>query len=564
MANDDAVDVTPVDVTPVDVTPVDVTPDPAAGAAGPERTARPPRPAPPLRERARDVVGRLRAPSLQTSLLGILVVAVAVAVAMAGAASVVILRAYLTDQIDDQLERSLGSLLREPGRLEQAYQQSQFTGRNTSALPSDYVIQVGMESSSQPYTLVGETAQTEKDIPRLRTAAANRTQADYYVATSENGAHWRAVTAPVPNTQLTVSVALPMTGIESAVRRLLVIVLGAGLVVVALGGVLGRWAIRRAFVPLREMEDSAVAIGDGDLARRVPAGSPSTEVGRLGAALNGMLAQIERAFRARETSEARTRRFAADASHELRTPVTAIRGFAELYRQGAVKDPDDVARVMKRIEDEATRMGSLVEDLLLLARLDERRPAKLEEVDLAVLAGDAVHDARAMDRDRTISLIGVLPGTGPRPALVTGDNNRLRQVLTNLVANALRHTPAGTPVEVAVGVYPHATGDFALLEVRDHGGGIAAEDAERVFERFYRVDASRQRGKGGGSGLGLSIVAAVVEQHGGRVDIVPTPGGGATFRVSLPLRAGTGGEDDAATAPPGFLPPGGSTEVIDS
>jgi two-component system OmpR family sensor kinase len=203
---------------------------------------------------------------------------------------------------------------------------------------------------------------------------------------------------------------------------------------------------------------------------------------------------------------------------------------------------------MRRIEDEATRMGGLVEDLLLLARLDERRPARSEPVDLAVLAGDAVHDVRGLDPERPVRLTGLQPGTGPVPTVVVGDEGGLRQVVTNLVANAVRHTPDGTPVEVAVGVEPAsqaaagdgnaaAAGDrpCAVLEVRDHGAGLPPDEAGKIFERFYRVDSSRRRGNGGGSGLGLSIVSAVTAAHGGTVDVRTTPGGGATFRVALPL-----------------------------
>jgi two-component system OmpR family sensor kinase len=265
-----------------------------------------------------------------------------------------------------------------------------------------------------------------------------------------------------------------------------------------------------------------------------------------------MLAQIESAFRARQASEAaarasedRMRRFVADASHELRTPLTSIRGFAELYRHGAVPQ-DEVPRTMRRIEDEATRMGGLVEDLLMLARLDERRPARAEPVDLAVLAGDAVHDVRGLDPDRPVRLTGLQPGSGPVPAVVVGDEGGLRQVVTNLVANAVRHTPAGTPVEVAVGVEPasEGVGPRAVLEVRDHGPGLPDEEAGRIFERFYRVDSSRRRGTGGGSGLGLSIVSAVTAAHGGTVGVRTTPGGGATFRVALPSTGDPARDDD--------------------
>ncbi|MFN8077688.1 MAG: HAMP domain-containing sensor histidine kinase [Kineosporiaceae bacterium] len=553
MAEREPVDVTP---QPVDVTPqaVDVTPEPVDVTAGaPAATGGPP-PAP--WTRALDGLGRL---SLQTRLLAVLVVMLVSCVGLAGMATQIVITRYLDDQADADLLASARMLSGNPQRLNRMIQQTY-----SPEIPSLYYVVVTLDASpteGRPNRAPDDEVSGEQaDVPSFP-AMTSRQARDLGPRirsfTAPGGTHWRAVTLPVSGNAAVVTVAVPRGDVESTADRLRLLVVISGLMVVALGALLGRWAIGRSFRPLREMEDTAAAIAAGDLSRRVPHRAPSTEVGRLGAALNGMLAQIERAFHAREASESRTRRFAADASHELRTPVTAIRGFAELYRQGAVKDPDDVARVMRRIEDEATRMGSLVEDLLLLARLDERRPAKLEEVDLAVLAADAVHDARAMDRDRTVSLVGVMPGTGPRPTVVTGDNHRLRQVLANLVANALRHTPAGTPVEVAVGVYPHASGDFALLEVRDHGGGVPASDVERVFERFYRVDASRQRAKGGGSGLGLSIVAAVVEQHGGRVDLVETPGGGATFRVSLPLRAGQGA-DDAPEAAPRV----GSSEVI--
>jgi two-component system OmpR family sensor kinase len=223
------------------------------------------------------------------------------------------------------------------------------------------------------------------------------------------------------------------------------------------------------------------------------------------------------------------RRFVADASHELRTPLTSIRGFAELYRQGAVQSPEDVARILRRVEDEAARMGLLVDDLLLLARLDQQRPLEQRPVDLLALATDAVQDARAVDPGRPVAVQVV----GSPPGPVTGDEARLRQVVGNLVTNALNHTPPGTPVLVSVGGEP----GWAVLAVTDRGPGLAPEDADRVFERFYRADASRTRAAGG-TGLGLSIVAALVAAHGGRVDVESAPGRGATFRVRLPQRQG--------------------------
>ncbi|MCW2598316.1 MAG: two-component sensor histidine kinase [Frankiales bacterium] len=306
-----------------------------------------------------------------------------------------------------------------------------------------------------------------------------------------------------------------------------------GIVLLALAGG-GYIVVRRSLRPLVAVETTAEAIAAGDLTQRVPESDPRTEVGSLSRSFNAMLTQIETAFAERSASEAearaseiRMRRFVGDASHELRTPLTSIRGFAELYRQGALPAQADVDRAMNRVENEAARMGLLVDDLLLLARLDQQRPLERAPVDLLELAGDAVQDAKALDPARSVHLEVV--ATGPAP-VVSGDAQRLRQVFGNLVANALTHTPPATPVVLRVS----STASTAVVEVVDSGPGIAPEDRPRVFERFFRTDSSRTRASGG-SGLGLSIVAALVAAHGGHVDVEETPGGGATFRVSLPL-----------------------------
>jgi two-component system OmpR family sensor kinase len=348
-----------------------------------------------------------------------------------------------------------------------------------------------------------------------------------------------------------VVVAASLDGIDSTTRQLRLIDLVVSLVVlVALAGV-GAAIVRASLRPLVDIEQTARAIAAGDLTRRVPDRDPRTEVGRLGRALNTMLAQIESAFGARAASEAaarrseeaarhsedRMRRFVADASHELRTPLTTIRGFAELYRQGAARDPAELDRLMRRIEDQAARMGLLVEDLLLLARLDQQRPLDRDPVDLLALAADAVNDARAVAPDRQIELVlGTGDGDGDRGSalVVLGDDQRLRQVLANLVNNALTHTPAGSPVEVRVGTAPLDGRPGAAVEVVDHGPGLTPEQTERVFERFYRADPVRSHA-GGGTGLGLSIVAALVAVHGGTVQVDSVPGRGARFRVVLPL-----------------------------
>ena len=229
------------------------------------------------------------------------------------------------------------------------------------------------------------------------------------------------------------------------------------------------------------------------------------------------------------------RRFVGDASHELRTPLVSIRGYSELYRQGALPTDEAVATAMSRIESESKRMGQLVEDLLTLARIDERRESKLAPFDLFNLAVDASNDAYATAPDRAVSLVGLNEEVAPTSATVLGDESRMRQVVANLLTNAMRYTPDGSPLEIAVGVREEVPGfPLSVLEVRDHGPGIHGEDRERVFERFYRTDASRSR-ETGGTGLGLSIVAAIIEQHEGRIHIEETDGGGATFVISLPF-----------------------------
>ncbi|HET9658658.1 MAG TPA: HAMP domain-containing sensor histidine kinase [Kineosporiaceae bacterium] len=493
------------------------------------------------------VTGLLDRMSLQAKLVTVLLATLAVALTITGYGVQLVLRDYLTGQLDDRLKQTTATAARNTHAFYELLGQGRLrvTGSTRIVVTID-------GATSGPIIPGGMTDEAGTlDIPELAHLTSRQASAMLgrtYTVTATDGSRWRA-TSFSPEGELTnnatgeqgpaaVTVLESLQGVNLAVIRLRLISLLFGVLVMALCTAAGWYAIRRSFVPLREVEDTAAAIAAGDLSRRVRERPRTTEVGRLTVSLNGMLAQIEQAFRHREASEARTRRFAADASHELRTPLASIRGFAELYRQGAVP-AEEVPRTMRRIEEEATRMGGLVEDLLLLARLDEQRPARTEPVDLAVLANDALHDARGLDPTRRFGLVGLDAAGGPVPAVVVGDEDRLRQVVANLMANAVRHTPPGTAVEVAVGVTaaPDAEGRTApraVLEVRDHGPGLTPEQAERVFERFYRVDISRTRGHGGGSGLGLSIVAAVVTAHHGRVEARPTPGGGATFRVEIP------------------------------
>jgi len=326
-------------------------------------------------------------------------------------------------------------------------------------------------------------------------------------------------------------VAVPMNEVKQTLRRLLAIELVATVAVLAGVGALALVVVRAGLRPLEDIATTAGTIAAGDLSRRVERAEARTEVGRLGLSLNAMLAQIQTAFEARKASEDRLRRFVADASHELRTPLTSIRGYAELFRRGAADRPEDLALAMRRIEEESARMGVLVDDLLLLARLDQGRPLERRIVDLSVVAADAVHDARAVEPDRVIEL------HASGPALVIGDELRLRQVAANLLANARQHTPPSAHVRVVVRSVDGAGDDaIAVLEVADDGPGLLPEEAAKVFERFYRADPSRNRNLGG-TGLGLSIVASVAEAHGGRAMIDSTPGHGARFRVELPMAA---------------------------
>jgi two-component system OmpR family sensor kinase len=359
----------------------------------------------------------------------------------------------------------------------------------------------------------------------------------YFTVSSANGStsyRVRASTDPQePNRVLLIATSL--RDVFGTLQRLLLIELLV--TAVALGGIaaIGVWVVRLGLRPLRAIEGTAATIAAGDLSQRVERAEPTTEVGRLGLSLNAMLGQIESAFKAREESEARLRRseqklrqFVADASHELGTPLTAVRAYAELFGRGAADRPEDLARSMSGIKREAERMSLLVDDLLLLAQLDEGRPLEREAVDLAQVVGEAVDAARVVEPERPVDV-------SVEPASVAGDRDRLRQVIDNLFGNVRAHTPPGTPV--SVGLQP--VDGQVELRFADRGPGLSEEQAAHVFERFYRADGSRTRRRGG-AGLGLSIVDAVARAHGGTAEVRPTPGGGATFVVTLPLLADGG------------------------
>ena len=322
----------------------------------------------------------------------------------------------------------------------------------------------------------------------------------------------------------TVVFAIPIDDAQATLAQLLQLELFISVAVIVGTALLAWLIIEIGLRPLRRMGAVAGEIAAGDLTRRVAPATPKTEIGKLGLALNAMLAQIERAFAERTESERRLRRFIADASHELRTPLTSIRGYSEMLRRGASESPEDSVLARRRIEEESVRMSALVDDMLLIARLDQGRPLELKPVDLQAIARDAAADAHAVAPQREITL------EAARPVVVSGDDTRLRQVVGNLVRNALVHTPSQSPIEIAV----TTQNGTAHLRVADHGPGLQPDERERIFEPFYRADPSRSRDSGG-AGLGLSIVNAVVAAHGGRVSVKETSGGGATFDVELPL-----------------------------
>jgi two-component system OmpR family sensor kinase len=447
-------------------------------------------------------------------------VLVACGLLASGIAVTSILRHSLINRVDETLLEASRGWAQAPRRMPTP----PIEGPNPARPPSDFFVR-GVDPDGHIWMAVNDR-KAEPALPADNDVGPVPVTVG---SVDHSNAKWRAMTVRGPRGELT-TVAIDLSDVQSTVRALIYAQVGIGAAVLLVLGVAGYAVVHRSLRPLIEVEQTAAAIAEGQLDRRVPQRDPRTEVGRLSLALNGMLAQIQRAVASSESSaeqarssEHRMRRFITDASHELRTPLTTIRGFAELYRQGAASD---VEMLMSRIESESRRMGLLVEDLLLLARLDAQRPLERHRVDLLALATDAVHDAQSIAPQRDITM-QVFDGPGTPEVL--GDEARLRQVLGNLVANALQHTPESAGITVRVGTDE----DNAVLEVCDEGPGMSQDDAHRVFERFYRADSSRARASGG-TGLGLSIVDSLVYAHGGTVWVTTAPGKGCQFKVNLP------------------------------
>lgn len=505
-------------------------------------------------------VRRLQARTpLRVKLVAAVLLLVIIALAGSGIAARATLNDYLISRVDDQLSAAADSITQHGG----GHGRRGADGGDGDQLPSAYVTETTDATGAVVFAPTSHLIDAKEPLPSLPHLTGAQSKADgtriFTVHALDGDRRWRVLATPTTlpdGTSGTLLVAQGLADVGSTVQQLtvLMLIIGAAAVVIIAG--LGYVIVRASLRPLREVERSAAQIAAGDLSHRVPDVDPRNEVGQLSKALNTMLSRIETAFaqqtaseEAARESEERMRRFVADASHELRTPLTTIRGFAELYRQGAASDEHDVARMMSRIEGEAKRMGLLVEDLLLLARLDQERPLAQDPVDLLALAHDAVRDAQAVAPGRPIAL--KVGATNP-PPVVIGDEARLRQVLSNLLANALKYTPDDSPVTVTVGTGfgERLGGPAVIVTVADRGPGLSPEAAARVFERFYRVDSSRSRSDGG-TGLGLAIVAALIAGHGGLADVRSKPGEGACFRVELPI-AEVAPPIGASPTPPAF------------
>ena len=544
--------------------------------------------------------------SLRTKITGVTVLLLTTGLFVAGVGTMAVLRGYLIEEVDKRVSEMGSKVLQ---------QETDFDLSETNLFQPD-----GLGSAGSYYdfyyaavdangVLLADNLPIEaKDLRPVVDSLSlvhlqELSQTTLTLHNASGTVEWRVVAYPAvisgTKEQATLLVGTTLQDANAIVTQFSAIFLFFGITVVIVGGAMTRLLVTSTFAPLREVEATAARFADGDFNQRLAGATPNTEVGRLNRSLNAMLGRIDRAFSDRAKTIEQMRRFVGDASHELRTPLVTVRGYAELYRMGALTKPEDVTQAMERIEKEAIRMGELVEDLLELARIDEAKPLQLTEVDLIPLANDAALDTMAAAPSRIVTVVGTvntpqeepseedtltkpitLPdaagtktpargvsslATGPiafagatlarltsrrarditplplvqaEPpaaelrAVVFAEENKIRQVLSNLIGNALRFTPDDSPIEIGVGVNPVT--NTAVLSVIDHGEGIPPQIRGKIFQRFWRADSSRNRGTGG-SGLGLAIVAAIVEAHRGSVEVVETPGGGATFQVSLPL-----------------------------
>ena len=437
----------------------------------------------------------------------------------AGAGALFLLRSFLIDDVDTSLlnrraglEQVLGVL---PANVFDPDDANRISGTDLAIIalaPDDSVLAAG--PSGPPDNPDPLPVLDAADIERLRAGGD-----PFTVGRGSDG--YRVTAAMLEGEDITLVLAQSLDDLARTMRAALLVLVVVGIGAAVVLGAANWFLIRSELQPLATMAETADRITEGDLSKRVAIDRPSNEVGRLGGALNSMLGRIEDAVLAKTESESKMRRFVADASHELRTPLTSIRGYAELYRAGA-NSPEHVARSFGRIEQEATRMGGLVEDLVLLARLDQERPFTKEKVDLAEVVREAVADAGAIEPDRVVTA-----DIGDGSMVVEGDADRLRQVVANLLGNVRTHTEQGTAATVAV----HRDNGSVFVAVSDEGPGMEPDAAAQAFERFYQANSDRTTP---GSGLGLAIVRAIVERHAGTVGLETAPGAGTTVTLRIP------------------------------
>ena len=480
--------------------------------------------------------------SLRSKLTGLSVALIGLLLLVSSLGTVSLLRAYLQQNTDNLISSAATLLSQEDPRLIEPKILAKRL--NLPRLPSDYVIAVLDPEGKTIYRIMARDSD-EDDLPNLSilNLAGTAATAGLPFDLDEHGGlgevtidehdSWRVVAKPFRNFAATVVVALPNSANLELLRQYRAIGGGFGFLLLAISGLTIWLTIAQALRPLREVERTAKLVASGDLSQRLIERPGKTEMARLNRSLNSMLDSLEDSVASRNKTVSQMRRFVADASHELRTPLVSVRGYAELYRQGALKNKSDVQEAMGRIEAEAIRMSSLVESLLTLARLDENQKLEASPTDLAKLSQDIISRDVSSQHKISISLLTLGGAKLPADFSLNAELNegQIRQVLVNLIENAKRFSPDRGSIEIAIG---QKTDDEVILEVIDHGEGIPKQLRDKVFERFYRADNSRNRDTGG-TGLGLAIVKEIVTLHKGRIEVRETPGGGATFRIKLPV-----------------------------
>lgn len=475
--------------------------------------------------------------SLRAKITGVTVFILSLGLIVAGVGTQTFLRPQLLNALDTELRQIQAdpSIVLAPRSDTSALQCFDVRGASARFYVAILDEDGGVVCDNEDIYALAHQGSADATLPDVSTPEAvesGDSRSNVFSLRSEDGLEWRAVVTPiVSNNGGEIAGGLLIASstlyVNQTMARFALIFTAFGVAVLVLGAALTRILVTNTFAPLAEVERTALEIARGDFSKRIMVSNPNTEVGHLGESLNVMLDRIDHSFDERQKTIEQMRRFISDAGHELRTPLVSVRGYAEMYRHKWLTDEEQIDQAMERIEKEAIRMGVLVEDLLALARLDERRPLVMKPLSLNQLASDAALDTHAQDPDREVTVI-----EDESAPLVSGDENKVRQVMTNIIGNALRYSPEGSPIEIRV--TSNAARGTGVFEIIDHGDGIPEQMREKIFDRFWRADTSRNR-ETGGSGLGLSIVQSIVHAHAGTVTVHETPGGGATFRVELPL-----------------------------